>query len=235
MCTSSIIHICIPEYYDQVPLSDRKCKLTQERRAVKSQDCSTFLLEQCCPSTLLTGMDETWAYRNKKLLVILERRKNAKTKGSPFTSPIRPYKRSNCSIDCTSRNVAFPYTNIWVYISRRYFPAALQQTFLQLVFVLLQNFPLKVVAQYIPNITYSNKSTYANNDLRDFQISSIRLLFEETNGQIGKNGNLIEEFTDFPRQINLEVNSDDIQELLSFHNQKLTIDELIEVHVIEEV
>ncbi|GFW72438.1 hypothetical protein TNCV_3796661 [Trichonephila clavipes] len=31
-------------------------------------------------------------------------------------------------------------------------------------------------------------------------------------------------------QINLEVDSDDVQELLEFHNQQLTIDELIEMH-----
>ncbi|GFW80358.1 hypothetical protein TNCV_2944901 [Trichonephila clavipes] len=31
-------------------------------------------------------------------------------------------------------------------------------------------------------------------------------------------------------QINLEVDCDDIQELLDYHNQELTIDELIEIH-----
>ncbi|GFX44250.1 hypothetical protein TNCV_4376381 [Trichonephila clavipes] len=34
--------------------------------------------------------------------------------------------------------------------------------------------------------------------------------------------NLIEEVVDFARQINLEVDSDDVQELLDSHNQKLT-------------
>ncbi|GFU63694.1 hypothetical protein TNCV_1509732 [Trichonephila clavipes] len=32
------------------------------------------------------------------------------------------------------------------------------------------------------------------------------------------------------RQINLKVDSDDVQELLDSHNQELTIDELIEMH-----
>ncbi|GFX21169.1 hypothetical protein TNCV_4367481 [Trichonephila clavipes] len=32
------------------------------------------------------------------------------------------------------------------------------------------------------------------------------------------------------RQINLELDSDDVQELLDSHNQELTIDEVIEMH-----
>ncbi|GFW37924.1 hypothetical protein TNCV_4631251 [Trichonephila clavipes] len=35
-------------------------------------------------------------------------------------------------------------------------------------------------------------------------------------------------------QINLEVDSDDAQELLDSHNQELTIDELIEIHEQEQ-
>ncbi|GFW70842.1 hypothetical protein TNCV_3365921 [Trichonephila clavipes] len=42
-------------------------------------------------------------------------------------------------------------------------------------------------------------------------------------------GNLIEEVDDFVRQINLEVNSDGIQELLDSHIQELTVDELIKM------
>ncbi|GFW59201.1 hypothetical protein TNCV_2781321 [Trichonephila clavipes] len=41
--------------------------------------------------------------------------------------------------------------------------------------------------------------------------------------------NLIEEAVDLVRKINLE-DSDDLQELLVFHNQALTIDELIEMY-----
>ncbi|GFT31134.1 hypothetical protein TNCV_3645321 [Trichonephila clavipes] len=40
-------------------------------------------------------------------------------------------------------------------------------------------------------------------------------------------GYVIEEVVNLPRQINLEVDSDDIQELLDSHNQELTIVELI--------
>ncbi|GFX03012.1 hypothetical protein TNCV_3261581 [Trichonephila clavipes] len=36
------------------------------------------------------------------------------------------------------------------------------------------------------------------------------------------------------RQINLEVDSDDVQELLDSHNQELTMDELIEMHEQEQ-
>ncbi|GFW16859.1 hypothetical protein TNCV_2759871 [Trichonephila clavipes] len=43
--------------------------------------------------------------------------------------------------------------------------------------------------------------------------------------------NLIEETVDFARQINLKVDSDDVQELLDCHNQERTIDELIEMHL----
>ncbi|GFT75761.1 hypothetical protein TNCV_3125541 [Trichonephila clavipes] len=42
-------------------------------------------------------------------------------------------------------------------------------------------------------------------------------------------GNLIEGVIDFSIQINLEVDRDNIHELLAFHNQELTIDELIEM------
>ncbi|GFU83485.1 hypothetical protein TNCV_2142431 [Trichonephila clavipes] len=45
-----------------------------------------------------------------------------------------------------------------------------------------------------------------------------------------KIGNVIEEVVDLSRQINLEVDSDDVQELLNSHNQELTMDELIEMH-----
>ncbi|GFV51755.1 hypothetical protein TNCV_1321111 [Trichonephila clavipes] len=43
-------------------------------------------------------------------------------------------------------------------------------------------------------------------------------------------GNLIEEVVILARQINLEVDSDDVQELLDFHIQELTIHELIKMH-----
>ncbi|GFU89628.1 hypothetical protein TNCV_4599411 [Trichonephila clavipes] len=35
-------------------------------------------------------------------------------------------------------------------------------------------------------------------------------------------------------QINLEVDSDDVQELLDYHNKELAMDELIEVHEQEQ-
>ncbi|GFY14788.1 hypothetical protein TNCV_648311 [Trichonephila clavipes] len=38
------------------------------------------------------------------------------------------------------------------------------------------------------------------------------------------------EVVDLARQINLEVDSDEVQELLDSHNQELTIDELTEMH-----
>ncbi|GFX10029.1 uncharacterized protein TNCV_4101681 [Trichonephila clavipes] len=47
-------------------------------------------------------------------------------------------------------------------------------------------------------------------------------------------GNVIEEVVDLARQINLEVDSDGVQELLDFYNQELTMDELIEMHEQEQ-
>ncbi|GFV38941.1 HTH_Tnp_Tc3_2 domain-containing protein [Trichonephila clavipes] len=43
-------------------------------------------------------------------------------------------------------------------------------------------------------------------------------------------GNMIEEVVDLTRQINLEVDSDDVLEQLDSHSQALTIDEFIEIH-----
>ncbi|GFV13525.1 hypothetical protein TNCV_67281 [Trichonephila clavipes] len=43
-------------------------------------------------------------------------------------------------------------------------------------------------------------------------------------------GNANEEDVDLARQINLEVDNDDVQELLDFHNQELRINWLIELH-----
>ncbi|GFU24342.1 hypothetical protein TNCV_942361 [Trichonephila clavipes] len=43
-------------------------------------------------------------------------------------------------------------------------------------------------------------------------------------------GNVIEEVVDLAKQINSEVDIDDVQDLMDFHNQKLTMDELIEMH-----
>ncbi|GFT13959.1 hypothetical protein TNCV_2615931 [Trichonephila clavipes] len=56
----------------------------------------------------------------------------------------------------------------------------------------------------------------------------------ESLSELDEIGNLIEEVVDLARQINLQVNSDDVQELLDFHNRKLTIDELIEMHEQEQ-
>ncbi|GFS76216.1 transposable element Tcb2 transposase [Trichonephila clavipes] len=47
--------------------------------------------------------------------------------------------------------------------------------------------------------------------------------------KIGEIGNVIEEVVDLARQINLEVDSDEVQELPDSHNQELTIDALIEI------
>ncbi|GFT87734.1 uncharacterized protein TNCV_4000871 [Trichonephila clavipes] len=42
-------------------------------------------------------------------------------------------------------------------------------------------------------------------------------------------GDVLEKVVDLARQINLQVDSDDVQKLLDSHNQKLTIDEFIEM------
>ncbi|GFW70915.1 hypothetical protein TNCV_2196031 [Trichonephila clavipes] len=47
-------------------------------------------------------------------------------------------------------------------------------------------------------------------------------------------GNVAEEIVDFARQINLVVDSGDVQELLDSHNQELTMDELVEMYEREQ-
>ncbi|GFX27957.1 hypothetical protein TNCV_773421 [Trichonephila clavipes] len=47
-------------------------------------------------------------------------------------------------------------------------------------------------------------------------------------------GNVIEEVGDLARQINFEVDSDDIQELQDSRNPELTMDELVETHEQEQ-
>ncbi|GBP34031.1 hypothetical protein EVAR_94043_1 [Eumeta japonica] len=47
-------------------------------------------------------------------------------------------------------------------------------------------------------------------------------------------GNVIKDVVKLGRQINLEVDSDDVQELLDSYNQKFTIDELIKMHEQED-
>ncbi|GFX91604.1 hypothetical protein TNCV_3681901 [Trichonephila clavipes] len=46
----------------------------------------------------------------------------------------------------------------------------------------------------------------------------------------GAIGNVIEEVVDLAKQINLEIDNDDVQELLDSHNQESTIVELTEMH-----
>ncbi|GFV64791.1 hypothetical protein TNCV_808881 [Trichonephila clavipes] len=58
----------------------------------------------------------------------------------------------------------------------------------------------------------SNISTYKNSELRDFQISSIRLFFSslklaESVPEPYETGNVIEKLVDLVRQINLEAES----------------------------
>lgn len=44
-----------------------------------------------------------------------------------------------------------------------------------------------------------------------------------------QNGHVIEEVVNLARQLNLEVDGDDVRKLLDSHNQELTVDELIEM------
>ncbi|GFX71336.1 hypothetical protein TNCV_2453471 [Trichonephila clavipes] len=53
-------------------------------------------------------------------------------------------------------------------------------------------------------------------------------------GKIGKICTMIEESVKLARQINLEVDSDDVQELLVVHPQELTLDEFIEMQKREQ-
>ncbi|GFY36640.1 uncharacterized protein TNCV_28441 [Trichonephila clavipes] len=55
-----------------------------------------------------------------------------------------------------------------------------------------------------------------------------------TNVKIGEIGNVVEEAVNLTRQINLEVDINDFEELLDPHSQELTIHELIEMHEQEQ-
>ncbi|GFV30653.1 hypothetical protein TNCV_1777061 [Trichonephila clavipes] len=78
---------------------------------------------------------------------------------------------------------------------------------------------------------YKSTSICVNLELDDLQMSSIRLLLEENAKKKGENiGNVMKEVVDHARQINLELDSDDVQELLDSHYQELTMDHLIEMH-----
>ncbi|GFX69120.1 hypothetical protein TNCV_4946191 [Trichonephila clavipes] len=76
---------------------------------------------------------------------------------------------------------------------------------------------------------------YANSEFRDFQMSSIRVLFEKKRiSQIAKIGNRIEEVVNLDIKINLEMDRNEVQKLLDCHNQELTMDELIKMHEKEQ-
>ncbi|GFT84524.1 hypothetical protein TNCV_3380321 [Trichonephila clavipes] len=71
--------------------------------------------------------------------------------------------------------------------------------------------------------------------LFDNEILSIVFLTSEHSTAVStpepdENGNLIEEVVDISKKINLEADSDDVQELLDFHNQGLVIHKFIEMH-----
>ncbi|GFV39020.1 hypothetical protein TNCV_965861 [Trichonephila clavipes] len=86
----------------------------------------------------------------------------------------------------------------------------------------------------------SNTSTYGNLELCNFQISSARRSAPITETQVesvpepNEIDKVIEEVVDPTRQINLEMDGDDVQQLMGFHNQELTIDALLEMHKQEQ-
>lgn len=84
---------------------------------------------------------------------------------------------------------------------------------------------MDVIQRY--NLLYSNTPTYAtpfytNSEIRGFSEGESPSYPEHIDG-------IIEEVIDIAKQLNLEVDADDFQELLDSHNQELTIDELIEI------
>ncbi|GFT22298.1 hypothetical protein TNCV_3272991 [Trichonephila clavipes] len=62
-----------------------------------------------------------------------------------------------------------------------------------------------------------------------FFFSFVTEIWAESVPEPDKIGNLIEEIGNLAREINLKVDSDDIEELLDSHIQELTMDELIEM------
>ncbi|GFV30867.1 hypothetical protein TNCV_4013011 [Trichonephila clavipes] len=76
---------------------------------------------------------------------------------------------------------------------------------------------------------YSNTVAIRKFGVRDFQISLgfMGLFIFFINAREKELCTLINEVLDRVRQINLEVDSDNVQEMLEFPNEELTIDELI--------
>ncbi|PRD26899.1 UNVERIFIED_CONTAM: hypothetical protein NCL1_36840 [Trichonephila clavipes] len=96
---------------------------------------------------------------------------------------------------------------------------------------LMTSLDLAKLVVVIPRLNYP--------DLSDFKVPFTRvfssLFFIPETQAKSKPGpdeidNLIEEVIDLAWQINLEVDSDDVQELLDLHNQEFTIDKLTEMH-----
>ncbi|GFV78139.1 tigger transposable element-derived protein 1 [Trichonephila clavipes] len=86
------------------------------------------------------------------------------------------------------------------------------------------------LTQHLKQCNFSNKSTCTSPELCDFEILSIPLWFEKKIGKISEIDNVIEEVIQLAIQINLEVDSDDIQKLWDSHNHELTIDEHKKLH-----
>ncbi|GFV56500.1 hypothetical protein TNCV_2276381 [Trichonephila clavipes] len=72
--------------------------------------------------------------------------------------------------------------------------------------------------------------SYATFKSRRFIFFFIAETEAESVSENDETGNVIEEVVDFNRQINLEVDSDDVQEMLDSSNQKQTMNQLIEMH-----
>ncbi|GFW14162.1 hypothetical protein TNCV_3547511 [Trichonephila clavipes] len=76
-----------------------------------------------------------------------------------------------------------------------------------------------------------NTSTYATPTYTNSESPPLNTdIQEESVTEPDDIDNFIEENVDLARQIHLEVDSDDVQELLDSYNQEITIDELIEMH-----
>ncbi|GFW39355.1 hypothetical protein TNCV_1833381 [Trichonephila clavipes] len=91
------------------------------------------------------------------------------------------------------------------------------------------DFPAPRGLETTTHFMHSNTTTYAIFRSRQFVFCLRKKLVK-----IGEIGNGNEEVVNLARQINLEVDSGDILELLDSHNQELTMDELIEMYEQEQ-
>ncbi|GFV71091.1 transposase [Trichonephila clavipes] len=96
----------------------------------------------------------------------------------------------------------------------------------------------KVIENWTSRLDYIRASRGSHMPEIIFKIRFVVFFFNHWNSgemaELNEIGNVVEEVVDLARQINVEVDSNDVQERMHYHNQELTIDELMKMHEQEQ-